>query len=178
MSYSVASMLMRRKVWEQLGGFSEGLRTGEDIIFVRRINEGSFSVGLAPKAAVHWQIPRSLGRTIHRLVNYSHYGLEAGLGHTWHYRTFLYCALALLLVVLGLIHSTWWFAMLGGLFAVRVIKTVLCNEKKKRGLQAFTVPRFSMVGCILLAADMATLYGTFRWLMQSRGRHLPGQPVS
>jgi hypothetical protein len=133
---------------------------------------------LAPKGAVHWQIPRSLGGTIRRLVNYSHYGLEARLGHTWHYRTFVYCASAFLLVVLGLVYSAWWFALLAGLFAVRVLKAIFRNEKEKRGVRAFTVPRLLVIGCIFLAADLATLYGTFRWLRDSHVPRPSGEPAS
>jgi GT2 family glycosyltransferase len=177
MSYSVASMLILRAAWDRVGGFIEGFRTGEDLIFVQRIRAGGFSVGLAPNAVVHWQIPRTLGGTIRRLVDYSHYSLEAGLGHTWHHRTFLYSVSALLLVGMGLIHSIWWFALLAGLFAVRVVKTILRNEKEKVGLQAFAVPRLFVIGYLLLATDLATLYGTFRWFRDSPGPKSSREPV-
>lgn len=177
MSYSVASMLIRRSVWERVGGFVEGLRTGEDLIFVQRIRDGGFRVGVTPRAEVHWEIPRTLRGTVRRLVNYSHYSLEAGMGHTWHYRTFLYCALALLLLALGFIHRVWWFAFLAGLFMLRVVKTILRNEKKKCGILAFTAPRLLFIGGILLAADLATLYGTVRWLRDSRFPQPSRQPL-
>jgi cellulose synthase/poly-beta-1,6-N-acetylglucosamine synthase-like glycosyltransferase len=177
MSYSVASMLIRRSVWERIGGFVEGFRTGEDLIFVRRIRDGGFRVSVTPSAEVHWEIPRTLRGTVRRLVNYSHYSLEAGMGHTWHYRTFLYCALALLLLAMGLIHRVWWFALLAGLFLLRVVKTILRNEKKKCGILAFTAPRLLLVGSILLAADLATLYGTVRWLRDSRFAQPSRQPL-
>lgn len=176
MSYSVASMLIRRSVWERVGGFVEGLRTGEDVIFVRRIGEGGFKVGVAPGAVVHWQIPRTLAGTIHRLTNYSHHSLEAGLGHTWHHRVFFYYTVVLLLVGLGLLQSRWWLAILFMLFALRVFKTILVNEKEKRGLCAFTIPRLVLVGGILLAADLATLWGTLRWLRTWLGAWSSGKP--
>lgn len=164
MTYSVASMIMRRRVWEKVGGFVEGLRTGEDVIFVGRIKESDLAVGVAGDAMVHWEIPRTLGGTIQRLANYSHYTLEAGLGRTWHHRAFLNYAATLFLAALGVFHSPWWLVLLAALFAVRVVKTILTNEKERRGLGAFTGPRLLLVGAILLAADFATLYGTMRWL--------------
>ncbi len=133
-------------------------------------------MGVAPGAVVHWQIPRTLGGTIHRLTNYSHYGLEAGLGHTWHYRTFFYDSVALSLALLGLLHSAWSFALLFILFAVRVVKTILCNEKEKRGLLAYTMPRLLLVGVILVAADLATLWGALRWLRTWLSARSSGKP--
>lgn len=168
MSYSVASMLMRRTVWERVGGFPEGVRSGEDLIFMSRVEKGGFSDRVAPNAVVHWQIPRTFGGTIRRLVNYSQYGLEAGLAHTWHYRTFIYFTLALLLIALGVGYSLWWLAVLAGLIALRVLGTIYRNEKERRGFRAFLPPRLLVIAGILLAADLATLYGTFRWLRDSR----------
>lgn len=177
MSYSVASMLMRRTVWERVGGFPEGVRSGEDLIFLSHIKKGGFPERLAPNAVVHWEIPRTLGGTIHRLTNYSHYGLEAGLGHTWHHRVFLYHTVALLLVGLSLLQSRWWLAILFMLFALRVFKTILLNEKDKHGLCAFTIPRLALVGGILLAADLATLWGTLRWLRIWLSARSSGKPA-
>ena len=178
MSYSVASLLIHRHVWEAVGGFVEGLRTGEDILFVQRLREGRFAIGLAPGAIVDWQIPQTLRGTMRRLATYSHYGLEAGLGHTWHYRAFAYYGVALLLIVMGLVHSRWWLALLAGLFVLRVVKTILCNEKVQRGLRGFGPLRIVLVGWILLAMDLATLYGTLRWMIFLRIPRPAGTLVS
>jgi glycosyltransferase involved in cell wall biosynthesis len=87
MSYSVASMLIQRRVWERLGGFVEGFRTGEDVLFVQRVCGGSVKPALAPEAVVSWEIPRTSRQAVGRLARYSQYTLEAGLGRTWHAAT-------------------------------------------------------------------------------------------
>ena len=35
--YSIVSALMRREVWESVGGFPEDLRSAEDMLFIRRV---------------------------------------------------------------------------------------------------------------------------------------------
>jgi glycosyltransferase involved in cell wall biosynthesis len=167
---SVASLLLRRSVWERSGGFVEGLRTGEDLLFVRLLREHALRIGLAPAAVVQWQIPLTLSATFRRFATYSHHGLEAGLGHTWHYRAFLIYAVALALGGLGLVSSPWWFAVLAALFVVRVIHTIVRNEHARRGLRAFAPMRVLLIGVILLAVDVATLYGTCRWLIRPTRR--------
>jgi GT2 family glycosyltransferase len=181
MSLSVASLLLHRSVWERIGGFVEGFRTGEDLIFVRRVLSGGFKIGITPDAVVHWQIPGTLRGTFHRIVNYSHYTLEAGLGYTWHARAFVYYAMAILLLAMGIIYSPWWLAVLAGCAVLRVLKTVHSNEKTHRGLRAYTLSRVLLVGWILLAVDAASLCGAFRWLRQlstprKRLHGRPGQP--
>jgi len=171
MSYSVASVLIRRSAWERLGGFVEGLGTGEDVLFVERIRRGDLAVRLAPSAVVHWQIPRTLGGVMRRLVHYSYHSLEAGLARTWHVRTCLYTAAALLLATLGAARSPWWFLLLGGFWLLRALKTISRNDKTARGLSAFHPARLLVVGVLLTAMDLATLYGAWRWLIGSRRVH-------
>ena len=161
---SVASLLIHRSVWTAVGGFPEASRSGEDLIFIRRMDDAGVAAGLASRAIVHWEIPTTLRATMSRFVNYSQYGLEAGLGSTWHYRAFMYYAVAVTLLVLGAVDSPWWLALLAGLCVLRVVKTVCTNEKEKRGFSAFAPRRLILIGGILLAIDLATLYGTLKWL--------------
>lgn len=175
---SVASLLLHRSVWERVGGFPEDPRSGEDLMFMRRIEELGAVIALAPEAVVHWEIPTTLRATMSRFVNYSQYGLEAGLGSTWHYRAFMYYALALALLVLGAVASPWWLAFLAGLFVLRIVKTVCTNEKEKQGFSVFAPLRLILIGGILLAIDLATLYGTLKWLRGLWGARMTQAPVA
>jgi len=166
MSESVASILMRRSAWERVGKFVEGLRTGEDLLFVQQLRRSHVGVGLAPGAVVHWQIPRTLRSTFHRFVTYAHFGLDAGLGHTWHYRTYAYWTMAVLLGGLAVGHSWWWLVLLGVLGGIRVLRKVLVHGTGTRGLRALAPHRVLFIGWIVLAVDVATLCGTLRWLRE------------
>lgn len=167
MSFSVASLLVRREVWKALGGFVEGRRTGEDLIFVEGLRRSLCSVGIAADAVVHWDIPRTIPAVMRRIAQYSCDSLDAGLGHTWHHRAFLYDAVGLVLVALGVAHAAWWLVLIA-LLAIRIIRTVIRNEKRMRGIRAFSPSRLLLIGGILLAMDAATLYGAWRWLIRLR----------
>ena len=171
---SVASLLLHRSVWERAGRFPEHARSGEDLIFMKRIEDAGAVVRLAPEAVVHWEIPATLPATVRRFARYSQYSLEVGLGSTWHARAFLYYAAALSLLILGGVHSIWWWAALAGLMVLRVAKTIAVNEKEQEGLAAFAPVRFFLVGGILLAIDLATIYGAFQWVGHVWQRWLTG----
>ena len=54
------SMLMRKKVWEELGGFQEHLRVSEDYVFAKQTLERGFSIQFAPQAIVLWNPRKTL----------------------------------------------------------------------------------------------------------------------
>jgi cellulose synthase/poly-beta-1,6-N-acetylglucosamine synthase-like glycosyltransferase len=174
MSPSVASLLLRREVWEQVGGFPEDLRTGEDLIFLERIRRGGFRIELAPEAVVHWKAPRTLRGLLRRTARYSEYGLEAGLGHTWHSRVLVYDAVAAGLVALGAAGAPWAFALLGVLLVARAVRTVARNDLTgRRGVGRFAPRRVLLVAWLLLVIDAATLAGVARWLWRRCPRREP-----
>ena len=40
----IASALMRRRVWETVGGFPEHLRSAEDLLFMNQVDEANFRI--------------------------------------------------------------------------------------------------------------------------------------
>ena len=48
----IASALMRRSVWEAVGGFPEHLRSAEDLLFINKVESANFRIALAPRAMV------------------------------------------------------------------------------------------------------------------------------
>ena len=65
---SVASALMKRSVWRQVGGFPENLRSAEDLLFMRKIEGAGFKIARAPEALVHWQVEGTAWRTFKRFT--------------------------------------------------------------------------------------------------------------
>src|SRR6267378_267792 len=62
-SRAVFSSLLRRSVWLAVKGFSEELRSAEDLLFMKRIDDAGFNVLYAPKALVRWSMQPTLWRT-------------------------------------------------------------------------------------------------------------------
>src|SRR6266496_6473760 len=67
---SIASTLMRREVWRAVGGFPESLRSGEDLIFMNRVESAGFRFVFEPLAVVYWSIKPTLATTFKRFVAY------------------------------------------------------------------------------------------------------------
>jgi glycosyltransferase involved in cell wall biosynthesis len=85
-SHFIASSLVRRSLWEQVGGFPEHLRAAEDLVFLETARKlaGSARVGIVPEATVHWQLPADYRRTLRRFRTYARYDLLAGRFENWH----------------------------------------------------------------------------------------------
>ncbi len=52
------SMMIEKKVWQELNGFNEQLSDNEDYDFAQRLRQAGYEIAFAPKARVRW-IPRS-----------------------------------------------------------------------------------------------------------------------
>jgi len=82
-SRAVFSSLLRRSVWLSVRGFSEELRSAEDLLFMKRIDDAGFNVSYAPQALVRWNMQPTLWRTFRRFVTYSRHNMLAGLWKQW-----------------------------------------------------------------------------------------------
>jgi len=169
---AVFSSLMRRKVWESVGGFREDLRSAEDNLFINKIDEGGFNTAYAPEALVLWSMQPTLWRTFKRFVTYSRNNLRAGLGKQWQLAIVLRY-LILFLIVGGAAFFTRWWAVIGwGLFGVmlagRAVVALWRNRKRFRASSARTLARFLVLLPLLFTIDLATLAGTLDWLLRDK----------
>jgi len=82
-SRAVFSSLLRRSVWLAVKGFSEELRSAEDLLFMKHIDEAGFNVSYAPKALVRWSMQPTLWRTFRRFATYSRQNILVGLWKEW-----------------------------------------------------------------------------------------------
>ena len=81
---SIASCLVKRAIWEQVGGFPEHLRSAEDLVFLEAIEAITDEIGIVPDATVHWEIQPNIERTLRRFRTYARYDLLAGRYKNWH----------------------------------------------------------------------------------------------
>jgi glycosyltransferase involved in cell wall biosynthesis len=155
---STASMLLRRSVWESVGGFPD-LRAAEDLIFMERIRERGFKEGWSPQATVRWQLQPTLGRTFRKFVLYSRHNVWAGRQWDWHYGVARKYILMLPFVVMALAHSLWWLIVPLLITLARVAKSIW-NRREGRGLLWLLNPaQFVGVAAIILTIDAATFIG-------------------
>lgn len=158
---TVASMGMRYKVWERLGGFREDLRSAEDLLFIKGISQVGFSVQYAPDALVFWDPPKGFGDAFKRFSKYSYSNIRAGLAQSWQVpvlRTYI------LMAILTLI--AWWTPL--GFLAPLALVTARAMKRVAREMgtpSLCNIPLLIGVMVALVTIDCATLNGCWRWLM-------------
>jgi glycosyltransferase involved in cell wall biosynthesis len=162
----IASTLLRRDVWEAVGGFPD-LRAAEDLFFMEHIERLKFKTAYAPHATVWWQLQPTLKKTFHRFKLYSKHNVWVGRQWDWHYPVARQYAVWLVFVALVLIHSWWWllFPVAGTL--ARAAKSIYVR-REGRGLWSLLNPvQFAGVVFLMLAIDLATFVGwaqaMWRW---------------
>jgi glycosyltransferase involved in cell wall biosynthesis len=155
---SIASVLLRRPVWQAVGGFPD-LRAAEDLIFMRRIEERSYKTGWAHDATAWWQLQPTLGRTFRKFVSYSRHNVLAGQQRYWHYGVARQYAIWLAAAAMGLLISKWILLLPVAGTAARVAKNIW-QRRDGRGLWWLLNPaQFALVAVILLTIDLATFTG-------------------
>lgn len=155
---STASMMLRREVWRELGGFPD-LRAAEDLIFMGRIAAAGFKTAWAPGATVWWQMQPDLAHTFRKFLLYSKHNVWAGRQWDWHYGVARQYAVAAVFVLLALLHSAWWLVGLLLWISSRVFKSVWQRREGRGLLWALNPVQAAGVGVILLAIDAATFIG-------------------
>src|SRR6185295_6994510 len=146
---AVLSMMLRRHVWDAVGGFPD-LRAAEDLIFMERLKCRGYRLGWAPRATVHWQLQPDLARTFRKFVLYSNHNVRAGRQWDWHHGVARQYAVGAILVLLAILWSPWWcLGIFLGLFA-RTFKAIWRRRERRRILWILNPARFGAVGLILL----------------------------
>ncbi|HSS20798.1 MAG TPA: glycosyltransferase [Pyrinomonadaceae bacterium] len=169
---SVVSLLMRRSVWQAVGGFPENLRSGEDLLFLNKIEQGSFRIANAPAALVHWQVQPTPWLTFKRFVIYARNNMSAGLWRDWQaaifirYFVVLICALPILFVGARWLPLTVlvWLLMLAARAAVRIWRNRACFP-----VSVFeSISRMLVLVPLIALLDAATFLGTLQWAVKDK----------
>jgi hypothetical protein len=170
----IASTLMRRKVWEQVGGFPEHLRSAEDLLFMHRIEDAGFVVTYQPAAIVHWDLQPGLWRTFKRFVTYSENNIRANLWRQWQLpifkRYFLLLGSVLPLFIFG---YRWIFVSLGLwllMLSARASAALWRNRRCYPGSPIRNLRRLCLLVPFIATLDAATFVGTGQWLFKDRLR--------
>ena len=166
---SIVSALMRRKVWETVGGFPEDLRSAEDLLFMRRVEQAKFNIVRTADAVVYWEIQPNIWRTYQRFVEYSRNNIRAGLFAEWQGTVFIYYAMLGAATVQGL-----RFGLRGLLFppilwllflSARATKSLYRNRKGYPAGYLRNFARLCVLVPIIAMLDAAAIIGSINWLV-------------
>lgn len=170
----IASTLMHRRVWEEVSGFPEGLRSAEDLLFMRRVEQAGFRVARAADAIVHWNLQPNLWRTFKRFATYARNNIRAGLWREWQLAIFLRYALVFVSIVPTLLFGWQWLFVPAGLWLgimiARAAKSIHNNRAVYPAKLARNVARLVLLVPILSAIDAAVFIGSIDWLVRDKLR--------
>jgi glycosyltransferase involved in cell wall biosynthesis len=174
---SIVSALMRRQVWETVGGFPEDLRSAEDLLFMRRVEQAKFNIVRTADAVVYWNIQPNLWRTYRRFVEYSRHNIRAGLFAEWQGTIFIYYALLGMSSVKALSFGWRSFLIVPPilwllLLTTRALKSLYRNRKGYRASLVRNFARLWLLVPIIAVLDAAAFVGSLNWLI---GDYLRGQ---
>jgi glycosyltransferase involved in cell wall biosynthesis len=174
---SIASALMRRKVWQDVGGFPEDLRSAEDLLFMQRIEARGFHELRAPAAMVHWNIQDNLWRTFKRFVTYARNNIRAGLWRQWQAAIFQRYAVLAIICTPAIFFGWRWLAAPAGcwilLLLARAVRALKKNRKVYPAGPGRNFLRVIMLFVIIATLDLAAFVGSINWLFLDK-LHLRG----
>lgn len=166
---SVASALMKRSVWEAVGGFPENLRSAEDLLFMRKIEQANFRIARAPDALVQWQVEATAWRTFKRFISYARNNMQAGLWLEWQAPLFRRYGWLFLSALPAVIFGAKWLLVPVVLWLVLLSARALVALKRNRvrypGGVIENVLRLTVLTPLIAMLDVATIIGTLQWLV-------------
>jgi len=169
---SIASTLMRRSVWEAVGGFPEHLRSAEDLLFMNRIESANFRVGYAPLAVVRWQLQPTFFRTFRRFTIYSRNNIRAGLWKDWQSAVFRRYLVLVLLLLPALALGWWWLSVSVIMWLVMQLARAVVSLRRNQRSYPAGLPRnflrLLMLLPLITVVDLGAIVGTIQWFFSDK----------
>ena len=162
-SHFIASSVLKRDVWKEVGGFPD-FRAAEDRIFMENVEKEGFRMGFSSEAKVMWDIPSDFKTTFKRFALFSMHDIKAGRFMDWHRGVILMYLWGVVLAFLGALVSPFWYSVL--LISVLLRSSNLMREK----LQGVRLPfgmyikRLVLVTFIMIWIDLAMFWGIARYI--------------
>lgn len=165
----IASTLLKREAWEEVGGFPEDLRSAEDLLFMDRLEAAGYKSVFEPGAQVHWNLRPTLGATFKRFLVYSRNNIRAGLWRQWQATIlFRYAVLLALLVLALVVDPRWVWVPVGAwllMLAARAVVSIRRNQHCYPASLFHNLVRASMIVPLLAVLDVAAIIGSVQWLL-------------
>ena len=166
----IASSLMRRIVWEQVGGFPDA-RAAEDLIFMEAVEKAGFKIDYAPQAKVFWQLRPDALSTFQKFVLYSKHNVWVKRQWDWHYGILRQYLIILPFIVLSLTHSRWWLLVILAWTVIRTAKRIIAHRGEFGLAPIFNPLVFLEVTLLIFMIDTATFVGWGQAVWQKNEQH-------
>lgn len=164
---SIASFLMKKKVWEAVGGFHD-LRAAEDMMFMEAAEVKGFIFDFAPEAKIHWYLQPDLTSTFRKFVLYSKHNVWANRQWDWHYGVAKLYLFVLPFILLAVLHSPWWLIGILLWLMARTVKRIV-PHRYEFGLMPLLNPGyFFSIMFLILVIDLATFIGWGQAILSSK----------
>lgn len=177
----IASSLMRREAWRAVNGFPEDLRSGEDLVFMDRLENAGYHSVFEPRAQVYWKLKPTLSGTFKRFLVYSRNNIRAGLFRQWQKTIVIrYAVLAILFVAALIIEPAWIWIPIAAWLLMLVARAVVSIKRNRICYPASflrNVLRAAMVMPLLAVLDAAAIIGSIQWLLLDSFRWSRKAPV-
>ena len=171
---SVASLLMKRSVWQSVGGFPEDLRSAEDLLFMNKVEQANLRIANAPDALVHWQIQSTPWLTFKRFVSYARNNIRAGLWFQWQAPLLKRYGLLLVGLLPGVVFGTRWLLVVPALWLCFLTARGTVAIWRNRACYPATgfehLTRLMVLVPVLALLDAATFAGTVGWILKDKLR--------
>lgn len=168
----IASTLMRRSVWESVGGFPEHLRSAEDLLFMNKVADARFRTVYAPQAMVRWKLQPTFGLTFKRFVSYARNNIRAGLWGGWQAAIFKRYGLLLLSAVPALVWGPRWLLLMLFLWllmlAARGSVAIWRNRNCYPASAIRNVVRLGVLIPLIGMLDAAAMIGSLQWFLKDK----------
>lgn len=159
----IASCLLKKEVWEKVGGFPDW-RAAEDLAFMEKASALGYKEAFAPAAIVYWLLRPDITSTYKRFELYSIYNVWAKRQSSWHYGVAKQYLLLIAFVVAGILFSPYFFLFIPVWILARVVKRILSHRYEFGSATIFNPAILFMVALITLVIDAATFVGWIKAL--------------
>jgi glycosyltransferase involved in cell wall biosynthesis len=164
----IASSLMKRSVWRSVGGFPEDLRSGEDLLFMDKIERAGFNSVFEPRGLVRWHLRPTLTSTFKRFVVYARNNIRAGLWRQWQAAIFTRYLLLFAIAVVSVLVSPKLLWLPFGLWLLMLLMRAIVSIHRNRACYPASasrnLKRLVLLIPLLATIDAAAFIGSIQWL--------------
>lgn len=165
---AIVSCLLKRSVWESVGGFPD-LRAAEDLIFMEDAEKKGAIPAFAPDADVYWHLRPDIASTFRKFVLYSKYNVWAGRQWDWHYGVLKQYLVILLFIVLSVIQSPLWLIGVFLWLLARTAKRILPHRYEFGWMPLLNPVYFLSIMFLVVVIDIATFAGWVQAVLNREG---------